>query len=255
LKNYLGKQVNVDVSQGNNVRTVVGKLLSYSDGFILENPAGVAIYNQVSGVRVAALPEGLLTLPTLVWLAYSLNPVVTSCEVAYRASGITWKADYLMKLNEQEDKADFSGWVTIDNNSGKKYENTSIKLIAGDINTVSPQPTYEYDRYAPMAMMAEASPAPSFSEKTFGDYHMYTLSRQVNLNDSSKKQIEFIPKSYGVSVSKTYNYDVPVGGYSNDNIKFQSKIEFVNSKKNGLGIPLPAGTIRVFKTDTADNSL
>lgn len=139
LKNYLGKQISVDVSQGNSVRNVLGKLLSYQNGFILENPTGVQIFDSVSAVRVPSLPEGLLTLPTLVWLALSINPVTTSTEVAYRASGITWKADYLMKLNGDEDKADFSGWVTIDNNSGKKYANTTIKLIAGDVNTVQPQ--------------------------------------------------------------------------------------------------------------------
>jgi hypothetical protein len=84
---------------------------------------------------------------------------------------------------------------------------------------------------------------------------MYSLSRPVNLNESSKKQIEFIPKAYNVSVTKTYNYDVPVGGNQNDNIKFESTYKFLNSKANKLGIPLPAGTIRVFKTDNADNSL
>jgi hypothetical protein len=84
---------------------------------------------------------------------------------------------------------------------------------------------------------------------------MYTLSRPVNLNESSKKQIEFIPKAYNVSVTKTYNYDVPTGGYQNDNIKFESTYKFLNSKSNKLGIPLPAGTVRVFKTDDVDKSL
>jgi hypothetical protein len=112
-------------------------------------------------VRVPALPEGLLILPTLVWVVFSLHPATTTCEVAYRASGITWKADYLMVLNQNEDMVDFSGWVTIDNNSGKKYANTKIKLIAGDINTVSNiQPRY----YGGVAMaMTKASAAPSFS--------------------------------------------------------------------------------------------
>lgn len=84
---------------------------------------------------------------------------------------------------------------------------------------------------------------------------MYTLSRPVNLNDSSSKQILFIPRASNVSVSKTYNYDVPTGGDTNNNIKFQSTYKFLNSKGNNLGVPLPAGTIRAFKTDDADGSL
>jgi hypothetical protein len=145
----------------------------------LQNNNGVNIYDSVSAVRVPTLPEGLLILPTLVWVAFSLNPTTASCEVAYRATGITWKADYLMVLNQKEDKVDFSGWVTIDNNSGKKFNNTKIKLIAGDVNTVSPpSPMLR----GGMAYSTMSLSAPSFSEKSFADYHMYTLSRTVNLN-------------------------------------------------------------------------
>jgi hypothetical protein len=179
LKNYIGKNISVDISQGNSVKNINGRLLSYSSGFLLESSNGVNIYDSVSAVRVPQLPEGLLIQPTLVWVAFSLNPVTTNCEVAYRASGINWKADYLMVLNQDENQVDFSGWVTIDNNSGKKYENTKIKLIAGDVNTASqPQPMAEYA----VRGVAFAAPEPAFAEKSFGDYHMYTLDRKVNLN-------------------------------------------------------------------------
>ncbi len=130
LKKYIDQPISVDVNQGNSVKSVNGRLLSYSNGFILSNNNGVGIYDSVSAVKVPSLPEGLLTLPTLVWVIASANPTTTKCEVAYRASGITWKADYLMKLSQSEEEADYSGWVTIDNNSGKKYANTKIKLIA-----------------------------------------------------------------------------------------------------------------------------
>lgn len=209
----------------------------------------------MNSVKVPALPDGLLTMPTLVWNTFSINPVVTLCEVAYRASGISWKADYLMNLNGDEDRVDFSGWVTIDNNSGKKYTNTSIKLIAGDVNTVSSPVYYRGGMGASAMEMNMVSDAPSFSEKSFSDYHMYTLSRQVDVNEASKKQIEFIPKVYGVKVVKTYNADVSTGGYSSGEVKFKSTIVLTNSKDNKMGIPLPAGTVRVFKEDDADNSL
>ena len=81
-----------------------------------------------------------------------------------------------MTLNSDETKADIGGWVTIDNNSGKKYVDAKLKLIAGDVNTV---PTYQpYVTYAmnDMVFERETAGAPSFSEKAFADYHMYTLS-------------------------------------------------------------------------------
>jgi len=86
--------------------------------------------------------------------------VTTNCEVAYRTTGFSWKADYSVTLNDNETLADIGGWVSIENHSGKKYDNAKLKLIAGDVNTVNnatPQP------FAPMAMNLAGGSAPSFS--------------------------------------------------------------------------------------------
>ncbi len=107
----------------------------------------------------------------------------------------------------------------------------------------------------PVAMMARSAPAPSFSEKSFSDYHMYTLSEPVSLNDNSQKQVEFIPKVYGITIRKYNLISINSGGYSQNNIKASNKIEFQNNKNNGLGIPLPKGVVRVFKADETDGSL
>lgn len=95
---------------------------------------------------------------------FSNQTITTDCEVAYRTTGFSWKADYSVTLNEDETKGDIGGWVSIDNHSGKRYLNASLKLIAGDVNTVSNnvQPVVMYE----MAMatpMARSAPAPSFS--------------------------------------------------------------------------------------------
>jgi hypothetical protein len=66
--------------------------------------------------------------------------------VAYRATGFSWKADYLITLNENETKISLSGWVTIDNNSGKKYADAKIKLIAGDVNVVKQYNQFKFMR-------------------------------------------------------------------------------------------------------------
>lgn len=119
-----------------------------------------------------------------------------------------------MTLNQKESHVDFAGWVTIDNNSGKQYTNATLKLIAGDVNTVDNNQAYPmYAAKAVYMMDAAAAPSQSFQEKTFADYHMYTLSRPVYLNESSRKQIEFIPTSYNVAVDKYYAFTVTTGGY------------------------------------------
>ena len=108
-----------------------------------------------------------------------------------------------------------------------------------------------------MAMMKGVArgTAPSFSEKSISDYHLYTLSEPVTLNENSQKQVEFIPKALNVKIRKYNLISVSAGGYSQSNLKAANKIEFLNEKNNKLGIPLPKGTVRVFKTDDADNSL
>lgn len=86
-----------------------------------------------------SLPTSLLIKPTLVWKVETPQRLTTDFVVSYRATGFSWRATYIANLSPDETKMDFTGWVTIDNNSGKKYENALLKLIAGDVNTVQPQ--------------------------------------------------------------------------------------------------------------------
>ena len=101
----------------------------------------------------------------------------------------------------------------------------------------------------------EAAGAPSFSEKSFADYHLYTLSDPVTLNEASQKQVEFIPKAYGLPINKFGEIRISVGGSSQTNLDTNVKINFLNADSNGLGIPFPKGVVRVFKEDDADGSL
>lgn len=97
--------------------------------------------------------------------------------------------------------------------------------------------------------------APEFSEKSFADYHLYTLSEPVTLSEASQKQVEFIPKVYGVSLRKYNQITINAGGYTQTDLKAASKVDFQNVEESGLGIPFPKGTFRVFKEDEADGSL
>lgn len=101
------------------------------------------IAEKVTAIDLPSLPEGFFTLPTLNWKVWSSKEQTTSCEVAYRTTGFSWKADYTIVLDKTDTKGDIGGWVTIDNNSGKKYENAKLKLIAGDVNVVNQNNYYD----------------------------------------------------------------------------------------------------------------
>lgn len=108
--------------------------------------------------------------------------------------------------------------MTIDNRSGKKYDNAKLKLIAGDVN-IEKKPVF----YA-MARAEAMNKSPSFSEKSFSDFHLYTLSEPVTISDNSQKQVEFIPKVYGVSIRKYNIISVSAGGYTQKHLKASNKI-------------------------------
>ena len=102
--------------------------------------------------------------------------------MAYRTRGFSWKADYSLVLSQDETLGDIGGWVTIDNNSGKKYKDAKVKLIAGDVNVVQNRPSFEYD-------IPTAGGGSAVTDQSFADYHLYTLAREVTLNENSQKQV------------------------------------------------------------------
>ncbi|MEE8573990.1 MAG: hypothetical protein V3T30_01140, partial [Thermodesulfobacteriota bacterium] len=175
-----------------------GQPLFEIDGKIHTSPGGTIV--------LPSLPGGLILKPTLSWQLASRNGGVHTVELAYMTSGVKWIADYVAILNEDDTKLDLTGWVTLDNRSGATYENAKLKLVAGDVNKQKPE---EEGRGLMMrkAMMAEdSSSGPQFKEKSFFEYHLYTLQRPTTLKEQEIKQVEFTT-STEVPILKRYIYD------------------------------------------------
>jgi hypothetical protein len=157
-------------------------------------------------------------------------------------------------------------WVTIINQSGAGYQDAKLKLIAGDVQRAQPRGRVAA---APMAIMKAASVADSvgFDEKAFFEYHLYTLGFPTSLPDNSTKQLELFPTARGVPCEKALVYQGQAGmgyygspmtdrGYgAQSNGKVDVYLSFKNSRDNRMGMPLPAGKIRVSKLDSADKTL
>ncbi|OGS19631.1 MAG: hypothetical protein A3J83_04875 [Elusimicrobia bacterium RIFOXYA2_FULL_40_6] len=265
LQKYIGKEIEIQRNSGekNDKKEIIkGILLSSTDGLTLKVDDKILL-NPQGEVVLSKLPEGLITRPTLSWLLENNKPGKQDVEIDYLTNGINWSADYVIVSDANDKNIGLTGWVTIDNKSGASYDNAKLKLIAGDLNRISP-PGYAVARYKSdnMVAMAEAK-APQFDEKLFFEYHMYTLQRRSNIRDNETKQIEFT-KADLVPVKKIFTYDgskMPFYGYrewyrTNRNIdesankKVAVTLEFKNSKDNNLGIALPKGKIRVYKEDT-----
>lgn len=208
--------------------------------------------NSVERIQLDEKPEDLLTRPTLIWLAHAVQAGEQLCQVTYTTEGIGWKADYSAVLNDAEDALDFSGWVTINNQSGAAYQDATIKLIAGDVRRITPQrpqPRVRRD----MVMAAEAA---GFEDKPFMEYHLYTLGRKSTIQNRQIKQIELIEPARGVPVEKKLVFATSINQWLvRDRDKVRVTLEFDNEDQHGLGIPLPKGRVRVFKADPADGTL
>jgi hypothetical protein len=235
-------------------------------------PAGQSII-EVDGMLRFGLPglplfpslaDDTILKPTIHWVLNTDRSGKLNAELSYVTGGMSWKADYSMLAGEKGDQLDVIGWVTIDNQSGKTFDNARIKLMAGDVSKIQP----DQDQYRSSGRMYEvpgSMPSP-VSEKAFDEYHLYTLNRPATLHDRETKQVEFL-RAEGVSSQHLYVYDGAkidarqYRGWTPDNIRrnrdygtqSNPKVwvmkEFENSKKNNLGIPLPRGVVRFYRRD------
>jgi hypothetical protein len=266
---YLDRDITVERTVGNDVSTLSGTLLSAEDGLVLRGTDGsVHALNGYSAVKFPDLPGGLITRPTLVW---DLNSPVTGTQrarVTYQTGGITWWADYNVVFNEGRDAnsgmLDLSAWVSVINQSGATFKDAHLKLVAGDVNRVQPAPAPRV--YMSMATKAAAAEDAGFVEKPFDEFHLYTLGRTTTLPNNSTKQIELFDRAKQIPAKRLLIYDAlgsPTFGapYTERNpgfaanTKVETYLEFRNDSASGLGIPLPAGRVRVARIDNGDGSL
>jgi hypothetical protein len=212
-----------------------------------------------------ALADDTILKPTVHWVVETDQAGPLDAELSYITGGMSWEADYSMLAQKEGEAIDVIGWVTMDNQSGRTFENAHIKLMAGDVSKIQPE---ERARGAFLAqpMMGGMGGAPPVSEKAFEEYHLYTLARPTTLHDRETKQVEFL-RAEGVQAQRLYVYDgVKIDrnryrGYPLENLRNERDYgtqsnpkvwvmkEFKNSKENQLGVPLPRGRMRFYRRD------
>jgi hypothetical protein len=270
LSRYLDREITVEQARGNTVESFSGTLVGTQGGITLRNADGsVRVLESTASIRLPSLPGGLISKPTLVWDIETRTAGTHATRFTYQTGGMTWWTDYNLTYSEGAGAAacrlDVGAWVTLVNQSGASYTDARLKLIAGDVQRVQPRMPV-----APQALAMRASAADKvegFAEKAFFEYHLYTLGRTTSIPDNSTKQIEMFPAANGVGCEKTlvYQGQAPMPYYGSpmtdrnfgvqSNRKVDVYLRFRNASANGLGIPLPAGKVRVSKLDPADRSL
>lgn len=210
-----------------------------------------------------SLGDDTILKPAFNWLLKSPAAAKFDAEVGYVTGGFTWEADYNLVAPEKGDFVDVLGWITMNNNSGTTFRDAKIKLMAGDVNKIQ---EIHVTALAGKRMRAMAAPAmemdAAVSEKSFDEFHLYSVARPTTLRDRETKQVEFV-RAERVKAPVIYLYDGAAGmgygfygGLNNDrgygtqcNKKVNVMREFVNAETNRLGIALPAGKLRFYRSN------
>jgi hypothetical protein len=210
-------------------------------------------------IRFPELPENLYERPTLLWTLQNSGARRHKVEASYLTSNLAWSADYVLNVAKDEANGDLDGWVTLVNHSGTAFKNAQLQLVAGDLNRVVAQSGGNLR--AAMDKVAQSAAAPAFQQESFSEYHLYSLSRRTSIFDQESKQISLLNASrfplQKIYVVNGQAYYYRNGAQPGAPVKDPVQVfyNFKNEDKAGLGMPLPAGTIRVYQADSRGGSL
>lgn len=255
LEKYVGKEVEV-VEQADDLTTRVHRatLLSTAGGPVFRIGDRIVL-GQPGRVTLPDLPDDLVARPTLVWTLRAPRAGKQEVEASYLTDGMNWSADYVAVVNADDARADLTGWVTVENRSGATFENATLKLVAGDVRRITP-PQFEQAKMMRAEIAMAAPEADAFREESFFEYHLYTLERPTTLKQNQTKQIRLLAGS-GIPLDKKLVLTGNPWAYRNKggtlsrNEKCKVFLEFRNDAASGLGMPLPKGTVRVYKKDAS----
>jgi hypothetical protein len=258
LRKYVGRDVTLVRRRQEGGATieepVTARLLSYNTAPVWQIGGEIVTGLGADHIRFPELPGNLYSRPTLIWSLSNDGGARHQIEASYLASNLSWNADYVLTVARDDQHADVDGWVTVTNGSGTAFTNATLQLVAGDLNRV---------RQALGRMEADtltdarlASTAREMTQESFSDYHLYTLPRKTTVNHNQTKQVSMLGAT-DVPVTKRYVVDGQAFYYRNPRSPgapltdvVQVFYQFDNKTQGGLGLPMPAGVVRVYQADS-----
>jgi len=257
LRKYVGRDVILVRRRTENGETreeeVKARLLSYNNAPVWQIGGEIVTGLNADHIKFPELPGNLYTHPTLIWTLDNSGAARHRVEASYLASKLSWNADYVLTVARDDKTADLDGWVTLGNASGTSFRNAKLQLVAGELNRVR----QVFARSMDMAARAPAAESKvAMAQEAFSDYHLYTLGRKTTINQNETKQVSMLAGT-GIPVRKRYVVDGQEYYYRNSQhpgspIKdvVQVYYRFKNEERGGLGLPMPAGVVRVYQADS-----
>jgi len=257
LEKYVGRQVGVIKTHPTTGEETEEQamVLSAAEGTVLR--IGERIEAGIPGrIVYRELPPNLRDRPTLVMTLENALGGPQELELSYLTGGLSWQADYVGELDAEDRHLDLTGWVTLNNTSGTRYENARLQLVAGDVHRVREIMAYAQPD---AAVMRGKAAAPPMAQEALFEYHLYTLQRPTSIGDNQSKQVSLLAAA-GVPVRKQYllkgadYYYRSSHGELGQKLKVGVFVEFDNQEQSNLGMPLPKGVVRIYKKDSQGNA-
>jgi hypothetical protein len=255
LRKYVGRDVTLvrKVQDAGSTREeeVTAHLVSYNSAPVWRIGKEIVTGLQADHIRFPELPGNLYSRPTLIWTLDNQGTAKHRVEAAYLAGKLSWNADYVLTVARNDTSADLDGWVTLANNSGTSFNQASLQLVAGNLNRVK---SFMADMVAKRA--EAAAPVAQMAQESFSEYHLYTLGHKTSINNSETKQVSMLSGT-SVPVRKRYVVDGQAFYYRNaqhpgaplkDDVAVYYELK--NDEASGLGMPMPAGVVRVYQADS-----
>jgi hypothetical protein len=258
LRKYVGRDVTLvrrrtDSGGVTHDEDVTARLLSFNTAPVWQIGGEIVTGLQADHVRFPEVPGNLHARPTLIWSLENTGGSAHRVEASYLASQLSWNADYVLTVARDDASADLDGWVTVKNGSGTAFRRATLQLVAGDLSRV--RQNVMMDGIGAIAA-ERAAAAPKMAQESFSEYHLYTVARKTTIENSETKQISMLTGT-GVPVRKRYVVDGQAFYYRNAQHPgspitdvVQVFYQFKNDEKSGLGMPMPAGTVRVYQADS-----
>jgi hypothetical protein len=259
LRKYLDRDVTLVRTRQENGSTrteeVTARLLALNNGPVWRIGNEIVTGLTADHIRFPELPDNMYAHPTLVWSLANTGAARHRVEASYLAASMGWAADYVLAIGRDERTSDLNGWVTLTNGSGTTFRNAKLQLVAGEINRVA------VDQAARALEVTAARPAapPAFAEEAFSEYHLYSLERRTSIQNNETKQITLLTGS-AIPIAKAFVVEGRAFYYRNaqqpgtplrDDVRVYYRLR--NARQSNLGMPMPAGIVRVYQTDSAGN--
>jgi hypothetical protein len=259
LRRAIGRTITVEQDIGGTRQTHTGVLLAAGNGLTLRLPDGrIKVLSSYAGFDLPELPGGVVAEPTLTWTIAAGRAGAQAFDLAYATAGLGWRAEYQADVRDHGTacRMDFEGAAMIANRSGADFRDVALTLVAGEPNRANQGNVMMAKAERAEMMVADQAVAASPS----GEYHAYRLPGTGDVPQNSVQRLPLVDPAREVPCERRYETRAPIGGWvpphpivepgfagDGGEQPVTASVRFENAKSAGLGVPLPAGRVRVFE--------